>query len=110
MPKITGTIQELMENVQFYVNTLQRKMVGMNLKFSEMQMTIAVTEKGKKMWIETTQVYGFSNPDEWRKADDFAENLRKSGVPFSWNEDTNTIRIIIADYVRGQMSTERREE
>lgn len=62
------------------------------------------------MWIDTTQVYGFNNPDEWREAENFAENLRKSGVPFSWNEDTNTIRIIITDYIRGKMNIERKEE
>ena len=33
------------------------------------------TEKGKKMWIDTTQVYGFSNPDEWREAENFAEKF-----------------------------------
>ena len=62
------------------------------------------------MWIDTTQVYGFSNPDEWREAENFAENLRKSGVPFSWNEDTNTIRIIITDYIRGKMNIERKND
>ena len=52
------------------------------------------------MWIETTQVYGFSNPEEFREASDFADDLKRSDVPFSWKEDTNTIRIIITDYVR----------
>ena len=73
-----------------------------------MVIIIAVLEKGKKMWIDTTQVYGFSNPDEWREAEDFAENLRKSNVPFAWKEDTNCIRIIVTDYIRGKMNIERR--
>lgn len=62
------------------------------------------------MWIDTTQVYGFSNPDEWRDAKDFAGNLKKSNVPFVWNEDTNTIRIIITDYIRGKMNIERKND
>lgn len=57
------------------------------------------------MWIDTTQVYGFSNPDEWREAKDFAENLKKSNVPFLWKEDTNTIRVIVTDCVRGKMNS-----
>lgn len=61
------------------------------------------------MWIDTTQVYGFSNPDEWREANDFAENLKKSNIPFLWKEDTNSIRIIITDYIRGKMNIERKE-
>ena len=68
-------------------------------------------QKGRKqMWIDTTQVYGFSNPDEFREASDFADDLKRSGVPFSWNEDTNTIRIVITDYIRGKMNVERKEE
>ena len=67
-------------------------------------------ENEKKMWIDTTQVYGFSNPDEWREAEYFAENLRKSNVPFAWKEDTNTIRVIVTDYIRGKMNIERKEE
>ena len=62
------------------------------------------------MWIDTTQVYGFSNPEEFREASDFADDLKRSGVPFSWNEDTNAIRIIIADYIRGKMNIERKED
>lgn len=55
------------------------------------------------MWIDTIQVYGFSNPDEWREANYFADNLEKSNIPFKWKVDTTCIRIIVADYVRGKL-------
>lgn len=60
------------------------------------------------MWLETTQVYGFSNPDEWRDANDLAKNLRKINVPFAWKEDANTIRVIVTNYMRAKMDTERK--
>lgn len=62
------------------------------------------------MWIDTTQVYGFNNPDEWREANDFADNLEKSNIPFQWKVDTTSIRIVVKDYIRAKMNIERKEE